>query len=115
MPKLNRFSALAGVLAALLSTPVSALADEVFECKDTYAAKLNENAPVLVVATVNDDGKTGEIRAAGMTEKAEYRLDGLNRTWIFSGSHKLTIEPNGNSYYQPESGVAQSYTCKKTS
>ena len=98
----------------VLFLPATALAGEMFECRDIYDARSNLKAPVLVVAIVNDDGKTGEIRVAGVTHAAKYSVDGLNRVWLFDKKYKLVVEPNGESLSFGEGGSnIQSYLCTK--
>lgn len=95
-------------------TAAHAAADEVFECRDFYEAGENPRAKVLVVATINDDGKTGEIRAAGVTQKAKYSVVGLNRVWTFAGKYTPSVEPNGDALSASEyGGNIQKYRCTK--
>jgi len=95
-------------------TAAHASAGEVFECRDFDEARENPRAKVLVVATINDDGKTGEIRAAGVTQEAKYSVVGLNRVWKFAGKFTLSVEPNGHALSASEyGGNIQRYRCTK--
>ena len=111
----NRRVATSKLLAVLsIVTAAHASADEALECRDFYEAGDNPRAPVLVVATINDDGKTGEIRAAGVTQKAKYSVVGLNRVWKFAKKYTLSVEPNGDALSASEyGGSIQRYRCTK--
>ena len=53
-----------------------------FECGEAVASAFGEltgeKAPVLVIATVNPDGKTGTIKVADQEFQANYQVEGLS-------------------------------------
>jgi len=86
-----------GLNALFLLFLVDSGSAETFQCTDI------QGGPVIVVATVNDDGRTGTVRVAGVTNDTRYRVFGFDRTWAFkdkeSGTvYKLRIEPDGTAY-----------------
>ena len=99
-----------------------------FECSEAIATAFGEltgeNAPVLVVATVNADGKTGTIKVADQEFQANYQVEGLDRAWRFLTAdnqeygYLFLISPDGTSaYYDHETskgevtGPDQLYFC----
>ena len=101
-----------------------------FECGEAIAAALGEltgeKAPVLVVATVNADGKTGTIKVADQEFQAKYQVEGLDRTWRFFTAdnqkygYLFLIQPDGTAaYYDHETSKGeptspdQAYICRE--
>ena len=101
-----------------------------FECSEATAAALSifseAKAPVLVVATINADGKTGTIEVADRKFKAKYQVEGLDRTWRFvtdegqEYGYLFLIEPDGTAaYYDHETSKGeptlpdQGYYCRE--
>ena len=99
-----------------------------FECGEAVASAFGEltgeKAPVLVIATVNPDGKTGTIKVADQEFQANYQVEGLDRTWRFltvdnqEYGYLFLISPDGTSaYYDHETsegevtGPDQLYFC----
>ena len=99
-----------------------------FECTEAFATVFeglaDEKALVLVVATVNADGKTGTIEVADRTFKAKYQVEGFDRTWRFFTAdnqefgYLFLISPDGTSaYYDHETSKGevtdpeQAYIC----
>ncbi len=80
-----------------------------FECTEARATAVeaftDEKALVLVVATVNADGKTGTIEVADRIFKAEYQVEGFDRTWRFftddgqENGYLFLIQPDGSGAY----------------
>jgi hypothetical protein len=110
----------------ILSGTVSA---KTFECTEAistiFEVFATEAAPVLVVATVKSDGKTGTIEVADQTFEAKYQVDGLDRTWRFftdegqKYGYLFLIQPDGTSaYYDHETSEgeptypSQAYFCR---
>ena len=119
-----RISATVIVLALSLAAPLHASAREVFECTDPVG-RFDTDQPVVVVATVNDDAKTGKIDVAGVTYETDYKVKGFDRQWGFGGNDEyyeflLIIEPNGDAMYMnfgPDSELGipldtQNFFCK---
>ncbi len=101
-----------------------------FECSEATAAALSifseEEAPVLVVATINADGKTGTIEVADRKFEAKYQVEGLDRTWRFftdegqEDGYLFLIQPDGTAaYYDLETSKGeptlpdQEYFCRE--
>ncbi len=101
-----------------------------FECTEAidtiFEAFTDEKALVLVIATINEDGKTGTIEVADKTFKAEYKVEGFDRTWrFFTGEgqeygYLFLIQPDGTAaYYDHETSKGeptspdQSYFCRE--
>ena len=89
-----------------------------FECSeliaDAFSTLIGEEAPVLVVATVNADGKTGTIEVADRKFGAKYQVEGLDRTWRFftdknqKYGYLLLIQPDGAAaYYDHETSKGE--------
>ena len=76
---------------------------EEWECKDYYGNWNN----ILVKTTIHKERSTGTIQAAGITQKAEFHVRGLNRRWNFGLSNDQSytynfafiIKPNGDANY----------------
>ena len=91
----------AALILILLSGATNA---ETFQCQSgTY---WSSSGKVVVVATINEDGKTGTIKVAGITHDTVYSVDGFDRTWHFGGStsaglfsYSLTLQPDGIAFY----------------
>ena len=107
-----------------------AVLGKTFECTEAIATAFevfsDEKAPVLVVATVNADGKTGTIEVADRTFKAEYQVDGFDRAWRFftdesqEYGYLFLIQPDGTgAYYDHETSKGeptlsdQAYVCRE--
>ena len=71
---------------------------QTFECRDSWGAIFNENAPVLVVATINKDEKTGKIKVSGKSLETKYYLDGIDHRWDWD-NYSFVIEPDGDAAY----------------
>lgn len=101
-----------------------------FECSEAFATAFGEltgeKAPVLVVATVNADGKTGTIKVADQEFQANYQVEGLDRTWRFFTAdnqeygYMFLISPDGTAaYYDHETSEGeptypdQAYLCRE--
>jgi len=101
-----------------------------FECTEALATAVeaftDEKALVLVVATVNADGKTGTIEVADRIFKAEYQVEGFDRTWRFftddgqENGYLFLIQPDGSgAYYDHETSKGeptypdQVYVCRE--
>ncbi len=110
---MNRF--LAALPLLFLSGAVFAKTFECTEAVDTiFEGFFGENAPVLVVASVNADGKTGTIKVADRTFKSEYQVEGFDRTWRFSTDddqdygYLFLISPDGSAaYYDHETSKGE--------
>ncbi len=119
------------MILPLLILPGIALG-KTFECSEAIAAALaifsDEKAPVLVVATVNADGKTGTIEVADRKFEAEYQVQGLDRTWRFftdedqEYGYLFLIQPDGAAaYFDHETSKGeptlpdQKYVCNERS
>lgn len=78
----------------------SAAAGQTFECRELLGT-----GPVLVVASISEDGETGTIKVAGVTHEAIYDVDGFNRTWVFGydedmeTGYMFRMEPDGKGLY----------------
>jgi hypothetical protein len=87
----------------------SAVLGKTFECSDliadAFSTLAGEEAPVLVVATVNADGGTGTIEVADEKFEAKYQVEGLDRTWRFFTAdgqefgYLFLIQPDGVAAY----------------
>jgi hypothetical protein len=101
-----------------------------FECSealaDAFSTLIGENAPVLVVATIKADGKTGTIEVADRKFEAEYKVEGLDRTWRFftdksqKYGYLFIIQPDGVAgYFDHETSKGeptypnQAYSCRE--
>ena len=96
------------IFIALLFTPLTAIAGEVWECRDSFSSSVSS---VLLYATVDDEKISGTIKVAGTEYYTIYYTSGFNRRWDFdlnkSGTYKysLLIEPDGDGiYYDFSSG-----------
>lgn len=88
------------VALSLLGSATAALG-ETFECRNPAEDK---NAPILVVATVNDDRETGTIKVAGVKYETNYWVNGFDRVWAWGYEDEepqfwLMIEPDGTGLY----------------
>ncbi len=92
-----------------------------WKCRDYY-----DGGPVIVVAKVNEDRKSGLVEVAGTTHKTVYRVQGFDRQWGWgSGASTksgrgyqfmFVIQPNGDSYYfdfKSSSTGSQKMRCKQ--
>jgi TonB C terminal len=91
------------VAALFLFTSAFASAGDVFECTDPVG-RFDDDQPVVVVATVNNDGETGQIDVAGVTYATDYTVIGFDRRWGSGGNDEiyeflLLIKPNGDATY----------------
>lgn len=96
------------VALALLILPGFALG-KTFACSApeaaVYALFSKEAPEVLVTATISEDGKTGTIEVADRIFKAEYGIQGLDRTWSFRTDedqkygYLFLIQPDGKAGY----------------
>ena len=101
-----------------------------FECTEAFAtafeAFTDEKALVLVVATVNADGKTGTIEVSDRIFKTEYQVEGFDRAWRFftdesqEYGYLFLIQPDGTgAYYDHETSKGepttpdQAYFCRE--
>ena len=116
-------------ILSLLFLPAVVLG-KTFECSEAIAAALSifsdEEAPVLVVATINADGETGTIEVADRKFEAEYQIEGLDRTLRFftvegqKYGYLFLIQPDGAAaYYDHETSKGeptspdQEYSCRE--
>lgn len=91
----------------LLAQPGIALG-KTFECGDPEAAVVavfsDKRVPILVVVTINPDGK-GTIEVADRKFEADYQVQGLTRTWRFftdedqEFGYLFLIQPDGAAAY----------------
>jgi len=90
------------ILYFIVAVPCIAQADiiETWSCTETY------NSEVLAVAYVNKGRETGEIKVAGITHKAKFRVQGFERRWDFglnkkdfSYNYAFVVKPNGAAAY----------------
>ena len=101
---LAKFLLIFGLLFSSIEVP-----SKVFECREGIAVVLaelsGEDPPILVVATVNGDGVTGTIEVADREFSAEYKVEGLDRTWRFftddgqEHGYVFLIQPDGTAAY----------------
>ena len=73
------------------------------ECTDPVGG-FDDDQPVVVVATVNNDGEAGQIDVAGVTYETDYTVIGFDRRWGSGGNDEyyeflLLIKPNGDATY----------------
>ena len=117
---MNRLLAQLLVVAAC-SGRADAQGAETWECQEG-PSYWQQGRPVLVVATINDDQKTGSVRVAGTIHPTAYRVEGFNRRWDFgpilndSLRYVFLITPDGESaYYDFAFGTSPSQTffCKR--
>lgn len=83
----------------LNALPLLFLATSVF-AETFYCTDVGGGA-AIVVATINEDGRTGEVSVAGARHEAVYRVFGFDRTWAFVDEdegtvYKFRIEPDGD-------------------
>ena len=88
-----------GLLLVGVSLAFTAFAEvQTFNC---YA-----NGEIVLIAVVNDDGKTGTIQVAGTTFETEYVVEGINRRWDWvlnernTYTYVLVITPGGIGVYK---------------
>ena len=90
----RRFAA-AFTLTGLLALSAPSWAKQTWECLDA----IDERQAVLI-AIVNDDGKTGRLHVAGAIHDTDYRVDGISGVWLWGledGSYRFTFQilPSG--------------------
>lgn len=82
--------------------------------------------PIVVNLTVDDVGKSGTIKVAGVTYDATYRVDGFDRRWDFGPKndgafdYAFVMRASGNASYYDFSDVypgetappSQDFICK---
>lgn len=82
---------------------------ETFQCQG--GGFWMDGEKIVVIASVNPDGKTGTIKVAGVTHQAVYRVQGFDRRWDFgleddnSYSYAFVLRPDGAAVYFDFSGV----------
>jgi hypothetical protein len=97
----------AAVVLSLLLAQVAGA--ETFKCQ--AGILWDDGAKVVVVASINEDGKTGAIKVAGVTHQAQYRVQGFDRRWDFglqddgSFDYAFVLRPDGAAVYFDFSGV----------
>ena len=114
------------LLAALPLLILSgAVFGQTFECRDSWRAIFDENAPVLVVATINKDERTGKIKVAGKSFETQYELEGLDHRWDWGSNEEddgynyaFVIQPDGdgayfNFGYEDLTTADQVFTCRQ--
>ena len=82
-----------------------------------------------VIAEINEDGKTGEIKVAGTAHQTRYYVDGFNRRWDFGlrddgmYQYSFILKPDGSASYVDFKGAkkdatsapSQIFACKQVS
>ncbi len=102
----------------------TANAGETFKCQ--AGSIWFSGQPIVIVLTVDDEGKSGTIKVAGVTYTAMYRVQGFNRRWDFRQHDNATfdyafvMQASGNaSYYDfskaergDETSPSQDFICR---
>ena len=85
-----------------------------------------DDEPIVVVLTIDDEGKSGTIKVAGVEYTASYRVKGFDRRWDFGPKdddafdYAFVMRPSGNASYYDFSDVepgevalsSQQFICK---
>ena len=103
------------------------ITDEIWKCSDFgfYGALVSLTRQKID----GEDSGVATVSAAGNTQLAVFRIDGINLRWNFGGQNEkgfykysFIIEPNGDGFYfdiafADEDGIAtssQQFSCYKT-
>ena len=74
----NRISGVILALAFIIAVPAQAAEPERWECRNIG---FKANTETVLVAIRNADGKTGQIKVAGVIHEAGFEVTGLSRDW----------------------------------
>lgn len=108
----------------LLAVVARAEAVEIFDCQAGLVWL--DGYEIILVATVNDDGETGKIKASGKVNQTVYDVPGINREWFWGVDdddafmYRFVLAPDGSAAFLDYSGleigettdVIQQFVCK---
>ena len=97
---------------------------EVFKCQS--GTEWQEDGEVVVLAVINEDGRSGTINTAGIAHRARVTMEGIDRRWDFDlganhvYKYAFVISPDGVARYYDFSNkgpgqtvtASQVYVCR---
>lgn len=87
---------------------------EVFSCQP--GTEWDENQEAVLMAVINEDGRSGTVKVAGVAHRARVTREGIDRRWDFDlGSNRVykyafVISPDGVGRYYDFSGKGPGQT-----
>lgn len=102
------------LLIATLVLASGAASAEVFTCQS--GTEWDEGREVVLLAVVNEDGRSGTVKVAGVSHRARVTREGIDRRWDFDlGSNSVyryafVISPDGIGRYYDFAGKGPGHT-----